>query len=79
MIAGQSRAVWVSMILALGVMLLLMEHRQRVRLAALAGGATTVLLVIGFIAFSSLFVTILEGLATRLTSLEQPPRRTSRS
>ena len=68
-IAGQSRAVWVAMLLALGVMLMLMERQQRVRLVAIVGVSATVLVVIGFAVFSSVFEVILSGLATRLTSL----------
>lgn len=68
-IAGQSRAVWVSMVLALGVMLMMIERQQRVRLLAVVGGAAAMLLAVGFIAFSGIFEIILEGLATRFGSL----------
>ncbi|MEL6706063.1 MAG: O-antigen ligase family protein [Bacteroidota bacterium] len=68
-VVGQSRAIWVSMMLALGVMLFMMERRQRVRLVVALTSAVAVLLLVGFIAFNNLFEIILTGLSTRFVSL----------
>lgn len=68
-IIGQSRALWVSMLLGMLVIFILIDRRRKGHLLLLGLSGLGLLVAVGFLFFDDLFTIIIAGLADRLSSL----------
>jgi O-antigen ligase len=66
---GRSRTVWLALVLALAVVFVLSNRRDRVRLLLFGATGFVTVLVVGVLLFDDLFVLVLSGLADRFASI----------